>query len=350
MSFSRSGSIWAHLPGELIAEIFLHVAHESLRDGFKLRLVSIDVNKLVLPMLFEQVVFTSPLRIKQFTEIIKPRVRWAVLVTKFRSTLKPTSLSSYNIRAMALVLRQSYPSIETALESLAPAFNKLETLAISSKLLAANAHWMRRHPFRPIKLMLLHHGCPQTVNFREPFLQSVTHLYSSTLDGHYNKSCVLDLPLLSHLSIQTRIDVPPILQQSIATIIRFILSTSSTIQSIVLCLNPFDLADPLLKTWTARLQHVLEDKRFHILPYQRSARLEWRDIIAGRPDIWERAATWESLDSLSGKKMHMCTARICETFNPPPRKHLEGWELDLVQHPDYRPFVNDPAEHDEFPR
>lgn len=250
---------------------------------------------------------------------------------------------------MALVLRQSYPSIETALEILAPAFTKLETLAISSKLLAANAHWMRKHPFYPAKLMLLHHGCPQTVNFREPFLQSVTHLYTSTLEGHHNKSCVLDLPLLSHLSIQTRVDVPPVVQETIATMIQIILS-SATIQSIVLCLNPFALADLRLKSWADRLQHVLEDKRFHLLPYQHSARIEWQDIVGGRPDVWDRAATWASLDSLTSKKLRMCTAQMHEAFNPPPRKHLEGWELDLVQHPDYRPFVNDPGEQDEFPR
>jgi hypothetical protein len=312
----------------------LYAASTSPARARILRLVCRCVNVWILPILFRSLMLTSPDHISRFAATLLPKKKLRIPALNSRLHKFPCPLSSYIVESLTFVVQTRLPSVEIALASVAPAFSRLKNLVISGQNLSSNAHWLRQHPIHPERMMILHFGYPQLVNFREPIFQSVTHLYTSTLAGHRDSS-IADLPLLTHLAVHTRIDLPEtsairVMKQLIST-----LQATPQLRCFVLALNSVGLRDPKLSHWLNILKPCFEDERFYLLPYYRDVHLECQDMMTSGSGVWERAKLWREVESQDGaNKMRLMLSSI-------PRRDSDAsqrtknymnavWNLDMV--------------------
>ena len=299
-----------------------------------LRLVCRYVNVWILPTLFHSLMLTSPDDVSRFTTTLLPKKKLHIPALKSQLHTFPCPLSSYNIVSLALVVRTRLPSVEIALENVAPAFSRLKYLVISGQNLSSNAHWLRQHPIHPQQMMILHFGFPQLVNFREPIFQSVTHLYTSILAGHRNSS-VADLPLLTHLAVHTHVDP---LDPTAARIVGQLVDTLEVmpqLQCLVLVLNGISLHVFNLHLWENTLKPCFIDKRFFLLPYFRDVYLECQDVLISGSKVWDRAKLWRQIESQDGASKTEVIQSVSQT-DPDTSRRIKNymdavWYIDLVQ-------------------
>jgi hypothetical protein len=311
----------------------LHSASKSNSRARTLRLVCRCVNYWILPILFHSLWLTSPDHISRFAATLLPKKKLHIPALKSHLHTFPCPLSSYIIESLAFVVQTRLPSVEIALESVAPAFSRLKNLVISGQNLSSNAHWLRQHPIHPQQMMILHFGFPHLVNFREPIFQSVTHLYTSTLAGHRNSS-VADLPLLTHLAIHTRIDLP---ESAVASFVEQLINTLEAIpqlQCLVLVLNSSGLRHPKLQSWTNVLKLCFCDERFFLLPFFRDVHLECQDVLESGSKVWDRAKLWRQVESQDDttKTRFMHSVSQNQDTSRRIKNYMDAvWYIDLVQ-------------------
>lgn len=232
--------------------------------------------------------------------------------------------------------------METALASVGPVFGGLTKLAITGQSLSANAYWLRQHPIYPRFMMIVHHGSPHLVNFHEPVLKGVTHLYTSITHGH-RFSSVADVPGLTHLAVHARVGLSADTAAKVAYSLQTILDTCPKLECLVLSLNADSLRDPHLEMWEYVLEKCLADTRFILLPYYRLPRLEWGDIVKGEGSIWVRAKEWVKMEREEVREMTMVAVEREKSLVPCLKHPKEGeWEIDLVQRDDYWPRDENP--------
>jgi hypothetical protein len=226
------------------------------------------------------------------------------------------------------------PSVEIALENVAPAFSRLKNLVISGQNLSSNAHWLRLHPIHPQQMMILHFGFPQLVNFREPIFQSVSHLYTSTLAG-YRDSSVADLPLLTHLAVHTH--ASPLGPTAVRIVGQLVdtLQAMPQLQCLVLVLNGINLQRLNLHLWENILKPCFSDKRFFLLPYFRDVYLECLDVLTSGSRVWDRAKLWRQIESQDNASKRELTQSVWQT-DPDTSRRIKNymdavWYIDLVQ-------------------
>jgi len=277
---------------------------------------------------------TSPDDISRFAAALLPKRKIHIPALKYQLHTFPCPLSSYAIESLALVVQTRLPSVEIALASVAPAFSRLKNLVISGQNLSSNAYWLRQHPIYPERMMILHFGYPQLVNFREPIFQSVTHLYTSTLAGHRSSS-VTDVPLLTHLAVHTRIDLP---QSTAVRIVQQLLNTlkaTPQLQCLVLVLNSNELLHPKLQSWLNVLKPCFGDDRFFLLPFFRDVYLECQDMLASGSKVWDRAKFWRQVefqdDTIKTRFMHRVTRGDLDAPQRTKTYMDAVWYIDLVQ-------------------
>jgi hypothetical protein len=314
----------------------LHAASTSNARARTLRLVCGCVNVWILPIIFRLLMLTSPDHISRFAATLLPKKKLHIPALKSRLHTFPCALSSYVVESLALVVQTRLPSVETALASVAPAFSRLKNLVISGQNLSSNAHWLRQHPIHPERMMILHFGHPQLVNFKEPIFQSVTHLYTSTLAGHRDSS-VADLPLLTHLAVHTRIDLSEstvicVMKQLITT-----LEATPQLQCFVLVLNSIGLRDPKLPYWLNVLKPCFKDERFYLLPHYRDVHLECQDMLTSGSEVWERARLWREVesqhDTTETRFMPSSIPRRDSDASRRAKNYMDAvWNLDMVPH------------------
>lgn len=342
-SFIPSTDVWSRLPTELLREIILHSASTSNSRARTLRSVCRCINIWILPILFHTLVLTSPDHISRFAATLLPKKKLHIPALKSQLHIFPCPLSSYIIESLALVVQTRLPSVEIALESVAPAFSRLKNLVISGQNLSSNAHWLRQHPIHPQQMMILHFGFPQLVNFHEPIFQSVTHLYTSTLTGHRNSS-VADLPSLTHVAVHTRIDHSEFTAGRFAKQLLNTLEAMPQLQCLVLVLNSNGLRDPKLQPWAKLLKPCFADERFFLLPYFRDVYLECQDVLASRSKVWDRARQWRQIesqdDTIKTRFMHD-VSRSDPDSSRRIKNYMDAvWYIDLVQR-DLSPMTHD---------
>ena len=330
-----SPRLWSQLPLELIREILLVLSRLSSENARELRLVSSDVNVLVLPVLFKHVVMVFPDHVNRFTTTLLPKRKNYIPALKSKLHILPRLLSSYKVDTWVLVVNDRRPSIETALASIGPVFAGLSKLAITGQNLSSNAFWLRQHPIHPKVVFIIHYGSPHLVNFYEPVFKSVTHLYTCITHGH-RYSTVADLPCLTHLAVSTRLDLPETTAIKVAASFRAILATCDRLESFVFTMACANFDSPQYRMWEFLLEGCREDKRFRFLPDYRSPRLEWLDIVDGRWNLWDRARVWPHLELLESSMMDFFEK---ESPSFPAIRHWTGddWEIDLVQRDNYHP-------------
>ena len=328
-----SAKLWSQLPLELIREILLVLSRMSTENARELRLVSSDVNVLVLPVLFEHVVMVYPEHVNRFTATLLPKRKNYIPALKSKLHIIPRLLSSYKVDSWVLVVNDRRPSIETALASIGPVFSGLSKLAITGQNLSSNAFWLRQHPIHPKVVFLIHYGSPHLVNFYEPVFKSVTHLYTCITHGH-RYSTVADLPCLTHLAVSTRLDLPETTAIKVVASLRAILTACERLQSLVFTMTCTEFDNPQYRMWEFLLEGCRADKRFRFLPDYRSPRLEWLDIVDGRWNLWDRASVWPHLDLLESSTMDF-DRRL--SFSSLRDWTGDDWEIDLVQRDNYHP-------------
>lgn len=308
-----------------------------------LRLVCRCVNVWILPIIFRSLMLTSPDHISRFAATLLPKRKLHIPALKSHLHMFPCPLASYVIESLALVVQTRLPSVEMALASVAPAFSRLKNLVISGQNLSSNAHWLRQHPIHPQQMMILHFGFPQMVNFREPIFQSVTHLYTSILVGPRNSS-VADLPLLTHLAVHTRIDLPESTSTKIATQLTNILEAMPQLQCLVLVLNSTRLRHPNLQSWKDVLRLCFVDGRFLLLPYFRDVSQECQDVLAFGSTVWDRAKIWlqvESKDDAAQEHFMHSVRRTNADASRKTKNYMDAdWYMDLL------PQVTGPTPND----
>lgn len=303
-------SLWPALPTELKRLILELVAAHSDHLARQLRLVSKDINILVLPIIFRAVAIENIHDLLATANTILPPP------SKFRksSSQIPRLLTTYNTAALALLLGESLPSIENALASIGPIFSRLQFLAITSRNLSNNAFWLRQNRVRPKRFMLLHHGSPRPVNWRDPIFSQVTHIFTSSLDSH-GCSTLADLPNLTHIAATTRAELSEDRIRHIAHKLEWLLDGAAfpNLRSVVLALDRFprpasrtDISareryTAVLTRWRTSLAKCLASSRFYILPDPNPPMAEWDTWINGRPsssrlfysassdDVWSKA-------------------------------------------------------------
>ena len=129
--------------------------------------------------------------------------------------------------------------------------------------------------------MMIHYGSPHIVNYRDSIFENVTYFYRSITNGPRNSS-VADLPVLSHLAVSTRHNLPVTLANIIAASLSGILKQCEKLQMLVLVLDfgsEFLWNLELITAWDLRLNDCFLDERFVLLPDFRSPRWEWDDIV-----------------------------------------------------------------------
>jgi hypothetical protein len=189
--------------------------------------------------------------------------------------------------------------------------------------------------------MILHHGSPHLVNFHEPVLKGVTHLYTSITHGH-RFSSVADVPGLTHLAVHARVGLSADTAAKVAYSLQTILDACPRLECLVLSLNADSPSDPHLEMWEYVLERCLVDTRFILLPYYRLPRIEWSDIVSGQNTIWTRAKEWAKTDR-EDKELTMYAVEQEKSMFPPLKHPKEGeWEIDLVQRDDYWPRDENP--------
>ena len=333
-STDLSAKLWSQLPLELIREILLVLSRMSSENARELRLVSSDVNVLVLPVLFKHVVMVLPGHVNRFTATLLPKRKNYIPALKSKLHIIPRLLSSYKVDTWVLVVNDQRPSIETALASIGPVFAGLSKLAITGQNLCSNAFWLRQYPIHPKVVFLIHYGSPHLVNFYEPVFKSVTHLYTCITHGH-RYSSVADLPCLTHLAVNTRLDLPETTAIKVAASLRAILTACDRLESLVLTMECTEFDNPRYRMWEYLLEGCREDKRFKLLPDYRSPRLEWLDIVDGGWNLWDRARVWPHVNLLESSKMDV--GREPATFPSLRNRTGDDWEIDLVQRDNYHP-------------
>jgi hypothetical protein len=337
---------------ELLREIILYLASTTAHSARELRLVSRYANIWVLPLLFRTLVLTAPEHITRFAATLLPKRKFHIPALKSKLHTFPRPLSSYTVESLALVINTRLPSIETALASVAPAFTHLKNLAITGQNMSSNAYWLRQYPIRPRKMMILHFGSPQMVNFREPIFESVTHLYTSVLVG-YRDSSVEHLPHLTHLAVHARIDLSEDLASRVTQLLRTTLESLPDLRTLVLVINSDEVYDTRLALWLRLLVECLKDKRFILLPYFRHPRMEWEAMLADEHTVWDRAQVWrrvESEDDFTQVQYRgdMLKAVRSEHASLPGKKFMEAdWEVDLIERDGFYPMDADPTERRE---
>ncbi|PPQ70206.1 hypothetical protein CVT26_014463 [Gymnopilus dilepis] len=349
--FSLSPMLWSKLPLELIRETLLVLAESSIQEARLLRLVSSDVNVLVLPIIFRHVVMVLPEHVNRFTATLLPKRKNHIPALKSKLHVVPRVLSSYTIDTWVYVVNSRRPSLETALASVAPVFIGLSKLAITGLNLAANAFWLRKHPIHPSVIFIVHHGSPHLVNFYDPIFQSVTHLYTSITQGH-RYSTIADLPSLTHLAVCTRLNLPANTVRNLASSLGYILESCHKLAMLVLVMDITSLDDPQYQVWLIELARCIEDQRFVLLPDYRSPRVEWSDLVNGGRTLWDRAAEWRDLNRAGELTRSLLRQQYMENASKerdscPPLHRWEGgweeeWEIDLVERDDYCPPTDDP--------
>lgn len=343
-----SSEIWGVLPPELVREVLVTLAQTNLEKARELRFVSSDVNVLVLPIIFHNIVMVLPDHVTQITTTLLPKRKNYVPALRSRLHIIPRLLSTYRPHSWVLVVNDKRPSIETALSSIAPVFVGISKLAITGQNLSSNAFWLRRHAIHPKLMLLVHFGSPHLVNFHDPIFKSVTHLYTSVTHGH-RQSSVADLPSLTHLAVSTRPGLPEQTARNIAKSLVEILQQSKTLTSLV-AFMPMEhpAAESDHHRWESLLRAFIVDERLVILPYYRPPRLEWNDTLKGLPTLWDRA------DDVRRHKGDMqAQSAILRQQADDNRKgtdalpafldrRQEEWEIDLVQRHNYQSQVDDP--------
>jgi hypothetical protein len=343
-----SPHLWGQLPLEMICEILLVLAQTSLEKARQLRLVSSDVNILMLPILFRHVVMVFPEHIHQFTTTLLPKRKNYIPALKSKLHIIPRMLSSYKVDTWALVVNERRPSIETALASVAPVFAGLSKLAITSQNLSSNAFWLRQHSIHPKLIFLLHYGCPHLVNFYDPIFKSVTHLYTCLTHGH-RYSTIADLPSLTHLAVSTRKELNERTALNVAASLKDILKSCANLMSLIFLMAVTSLDDPLYMTWHGWLKDCLEDKRFVFLPDYRLPRMEWNSILNGKKSLWDRAREWQQFELIQEPLRTLLREQALdeahderELFPMLSNRREEEWEIDLVERDNYEPPTDDP--------
>ncbi len=364
------------LPLELIREVLFLLAMTSHRKARELRLVSSDVNVLVLPLLFRNIVITTPNDVYQLTTVLLPKRKYHIPALKSRFHVMPRPLATYNVESCVLVINDRRPSIEEALARIAPVFCSISKLAITARNLQAHGYWLRKHPIRPKIMVIVHYGSPHLFNYHDPIFENVTHLYTSTLYGH-RSSTVIDLPSLTHLAVCTRPDLPEAIANSIVDSLCAILEECKTLQMLVLVMDfgSSFISDIRMPLWESRLDDFTSDNRFVFLPDFRAPRLEWEDIVRDSAPItssaagldgpesfydsvWKRAEGWRRVlkglsdtpytpEFFNKNVLHLAFLRQShlrviagESFS---NHHGPEWEIDLVERDNYEhPKASDP--------
>ncbi|GLB42466.1 hypothetical protein LshimejAT787_1104810 [Lyophyllum shimeji] len=329
-------AVWSRLPIELTREIILCLASTDTNEARSLRLVSRHTNVWVLPLLFRTLTLTTQEQVTRFASTLLPKRKLHIPALKSNLHNFPRPLSSYTIESLALVVNTRLPSVENALANVAPAFSRLKNLAITGQDLSANAHWLRQHPIHPPNMMILHFGSPYLVNFRDPIFRCVTHLYTSTLDGHRG-SFVADVSQLSHLAVHTRLDHHPEIMSLIVERFLYLLDNMLQLQLFVFVLDSDDGPEEKSNEWMAALTPCLDDKRFIVLPHFRDPRMEWEAMLKGQNSVWDRALAWRDIRQ-RGDPREILEYRneVMDEFRSEKRRLLEKrhpveWEIDLVQ-------------------
>ncbi|KAF8156080.1 hypothetical protein B0H34DRAFT_799143 [Crassisporium funariophilum] len=332
LSTGLSAYLWRQLPIELMCEILLIMASNDMIDARQLRLVSSDVNVLVLPIVFRHVILLLPKHVTQFTATLLPKRKNYIPALKSKLHIMPRQLSSYRVDSLVLVVNNQRPSIESAMASVGDVFCGLTKLAITCQNLSSNAFWLRKHPIHPKIMLLVHYGTPHLVNFYDPIFESVTHLYTCITHGH-RYSTVADMPALTHLAVSTRVSLPATTALKVAASLKAILETCDRLQRLVLLMGCAHIDESEFMMWEGWLEGCMKDKRFILFPDFRPPCWEWLDIVNGEHTLWDRAIAWpQELNGWSDK----------ETF--PAIRNWPGheWEIDLVQRDDYHPPEDDP--------
>lgn len=344
-SCTLESSIWSQLPMEIVQEVVLILATSSTHDALNLRLVSRYFNSCVLPILFQHLRLQSTDQILRFAAVILPKKKSFIPALKSTRRLHdiPRALDTYSVTSLALSTTDCVPSVENALESIAPVFVGLQYLAITSQNLSSHGYWIRKHPIRPRKVMILHFGRPAPFNFREPLFSSVTHLFTPLLFDGLRESSVSDLTSLTHLAVYTRSDITAVAIRSVTRQIHEALDTVPRLQRLVLS-SDRDLT--FLRNWVAPLKECLQDHRFIILPSFRGALKEWEEMLSGDCDIWARADEWEMNKPANdywyrsapgiGVNMRDMMAILSKRSYP-------EWDIDLVEKADFLDAASDPA-------
>lgn len=389
---SYSMCLWSTLPVELKRLILELVALDDINNARSLRLVSRDINVLVLPIVFHNVTIEHITDLTTVARTILPPPSPHHKL-KNKNPDPPRLLSTYTTASLALLIRQSLPSIEDALAAIGPAFSHIRYLAITSRNLSSNAFWLRANNVRPAYVMLLHHGSPRPVNWRDPILSRVTHLFTSSLDSH-GRSTLSDLTNLTHIAVNTHAELPEDKIRCISEGLEWLLDADAfpRLQALVLALGRFPqpphygtisyLNDAtvqghyttLLSHWRTHLRLCLASSKFYVFPDPHQPHNEWENWIHGdSPDIWEQAASYRAKHpnstifdprepevthdvdhllrliqvdflqfngSLSAPEKTSCRKR---------RLYRVDWEVDLVQREGYRETERlDPEETGEY--
>jgi len=361
-----SPETWANLPLELIREILYILAMLSEQNARDLRLVSSDVNVLVLPLLFRNISINKTKDVARLTTILLPKRKNHIPALKSRLHVIPRPLSTYKVKSCILVINDRRPSIEESLARIAPVFCSISNLAITARNLQAHGYWLRRHPIRPKTMMILHYGSPCLINYYDPIFENVVYLYTCITLGH-RYSNVADLPSLTHLGVSTRHDLPEATAKNVAASLHAILKECQKLQMLVLVLDYTPLltsGSPFFSEWESRLEDCLSDGRFILLPDFRPPRLEWEDIVRVpqcdtvkgpesiqiHESIWKRAERWKkSLSALSKplekRKLWLsfCSDTLLRMAGSSSNDNEPEWEIDLVERDNYQhPKASDP--------
>lgn len=400
-------SLWPALPVELKRLILELVACDDANAARSLRLVSHDINILVLPIIFHDVLVENIADLLSVTRTISPPPS-ALHRLRNRIPDPPRLLSTYNTVSLALLLPESLPSIENALARVGSVFSRIRYLAITSRNLSSNAFWLRENQVRPTHIMLLHHGSPRPVNWRDKIFTHTTHMFTSSLDAH-GRSTLADLSTnLTHLAVGTHSELVEDKIRCIADKLEWLLDpdTLPNLQSLVLAIqhfphppsericphlivnySPRGRYTDLLMRWRTQLQCCLSSSKFYVLPDALYPRDEWDSwIYSDSPNIWRRAMFYRDrypnsivfeprppevnrhmdymlrmiqVDLLHQTSPSVVTVEDVDDDSPPltPEKQNSrsnffskvDWEIDLVQRPGFRESERlDPGEAGEF--
>jgi hypothetical protein len=366
-------TVWSTLPIELVTQILLYVAFASRVDAHALCLVSSAVRRAVLPALYHNVLLRHAAQVPAF---VSPFSMSTIRHISRRSS-SPSSAklqAHIPIHALALALPTKRPSLEVALARAAPALASLEHLALTAPLFGAHAHWLRdssrsseHRGIQPRTLMLYHLGRPAPIHFGEPFLQRVTHLYTSTLTG-FRGSSPASLPALTHIALSTRAAQPPAIIDEVLASARRVLAACPDLAMLVLALDGAQMpaqvqtqmqvqelalahglghtqsppplgAIALPASWRtalAQLSARQRDPRLHVLPFALRARIAWQDLIGGAPDVFACARAWRDAEARGDAAAMLRLAAEVATRNGALETWKEEeWDLDLMTAPGY---------------